>query len=262
MSDVMGGSPDHLHDGPQPVLAAQLTLPRVEYRACTTSTMDMAHALAEQGAPAGTLAVAGVQLAGRGRSGKSWTSEEDAGLWCTLLERPSDPRALAVLALRVGLALAETLAPLVDGDIQLKWPNDLLVNGRKLAGILIEVRWRDGLPEWAAIGVGINRRVPPTLPQVAHVRSSVTRDALLTAVVPALRRAAARRGPLGHDECAAWEVRDALRGREVDAPVAGEVRGISPDGAVLIVDATGAVHAVRSGSLVPASRAPGSAEGI
>ena len=145
---------------PSPLLVSQLGLARLDYHVRVTTTMDVAHALAEEGAPAGTLVLASSQAAGRGRSGKSWTSEPDAGLWCTLIERPRDARALEVLALRVGLHLADALAPLVDGAVQLKWPNDLYVHDRKLGGILIEVRWRDARPEWVAIGVGINRVVP------------------------------------------------------------------------------------------------------
>lgn len=211
--------------------------------------MDVAHALAEEGAPSGTLVLASSQAAGRGRSGKSWTSEPDAGLWCTLIERPRDARALEVLALRVGLELADALAPVVDGILQLKWPNDLYVGERKLGGILIEVRWRDAKPEWVAIGVGINRVVPAGYPEVAHVRDGVTRDALLEVVAPALRRASAAEGPLSSGECAAWASRDLAVGRRVLSPAQGTVQGITSTGAVVIDTAKGRVDC-HSGSLV------------
>lgn len=234
---------------PSPALAAQLGLARLDYHVRVTSTMDVAHALAEEGAPAGTLVLASSQAAGRGRSGKSWTSEPDAGLWCTLIERPPDAGALEVLALRVGLELAGSLTPLVDGHVQLKWPNDLYLDGRKLGGILIEVRWRDAKPEWVAIGVGINRRVPDGYPTVAHVRAGVTRDALLSVVAPALRRAAAAHGPLSAAECEAWASRDLAVGRRVLSPVQGIVRGITPNGAV-VIDTDQARIDCHSGSLV------------
>ncbi|MCE2902178.1 MAG: biotin--[acetyl-CoA-carboxylase] ligase [Gemmatimonas sp.] len=246
------GAAGRFVDGAQPALAARLGLAHVEYRTRTTSTMDVAHALADHGAPAGTLILAGVQEAGRGRGGKAWASEADAGLWCTLIERPADPRALDVLALRVGLGLASAVAPFVDGPVHLKWPNDLVAGGGKLAGILIEVRWRDGQPEWVAIGVGINLRAPAGFPMAAHVRAGVTRDALLVEVVPVLRAAAACGGPLSDAECAAWDARDAWRAQRVLGPVAGVVQGIAPNGAVLIRDDDDVVHAVRSGSLQPA----------
>lgn len=234
---------------PSPELAAQLGLARLDYHVRVTSTMDVAHALAEDGAPAGTLVLASAQASGRGRSGKAWASEPEAGLWCTLIERPEDTRALDVLALRVGLQLAVALEPSVDAPVRLKWPNDLFVGDRKLGGILIEVRWREAKPEWVAIGVGINRTAPASYPEVAHVRTGITRDALLAQVVPALRRAAAAHGPLGAEDCAAWAARDLAVGRRVTSPADGIVHGITPQGAVLIETAHGAI-ACQSGSLL------------
>lgn len=234
---------------PSPALVSQLGLTRLDYHVRVTSTMDVAHALAEEGAPAGTLVLASSQAAGRGRSGKSWTSEPDAGLWCTLIERPRDARALDVLALRVGLHLAEALTALVDGALQLKWPNDLFVGDRKLGGILIEVRWRDAKPEWVAIGVGINRVVPAGYPEVAHVRRGVTRDELLSAVAPQLRAAATAEGALTVRECAAWAARDLAVGRRVLSPAQGTVQGITPNGAV-VIDTDAGTIACHSGSLI------------
>ena len=255
--------------------------------------MDVAHAIAADGAPAGTLVLAASQEQGRGRSGKHWLSAPDAGLWCTFIERPRDARALDVLALRVGLHLAEALDALVDsareGPVQLKWPNDLWLASGKLGGILIEARWRDGVPEWVAIGVGINRRqvengqgtagaqgappqgappqgAPPqgAPPQgtslqgapplrTATVRADVSRDALLQAVVPALRRAAAMAGPLGEAECAAWARRDRMVGRVVRSPSPGVVEGITADGAVVIRGPDGVARSLQSGSLEEAN---------
>ncbi|MBY0488239.1 MAG: biotin--[acetyl-CoA-carboxylase] ligase [Gemmatimonadaceae bacterium] len=220
------------------------------YRERVGSTMDEVHRLAAEGAPAGTVVLASMQEAGRGRSGRPWLSEPDAGLWFTVLERPDDARALEVLALRVGLSLAEALTPLVHDAIGLKWPNDLLLGRRKLAGILIEVRWRDARPEWVAIGVGINRRVPEDYPMAAAVRSDVSRDVLLQAAVPAVRAAARGLGALTATECAAWAARDAAAGRPVREPVAGVVEGITPQGAVVIRTDDGRSRAIQSGSLV------------
>jgi BirA family biotin operon repressor/biotin-[acetyl-CoA-carboxylase] ligase len=220
------------------------------YRERVGSTMDEVHALAAQGAPAGTVVLASMQEAGRGRGGRPWLSEPDAGLWCTVLERPSDSRALDVLALRVGLSLADALTPLVSDAIGLKWPNDLLLGRRKLAGILIEVRWRDGRPEWVAIGIGINRRVPHEYPFAAAIREDVPRDQLLQAAVPAVRAAARGIGALTEAECARWASRDAAAGRPVREPVAGIVQGITPSGAVCIRLEDGTQREVSSGSLV------------
>ncbi len=235
---------------PSPEIVAALGVSQLVYRERVGSTMDEVHALAADGAPAGTVVLASMQDAGRGRGGRPWLSEPDAGLWFTVLERPSDVRALDVLALRVGLNLANALDDLVDESIQLKWPNDLLVNRRKLAGILIEVRWRDGRPEWVAIGVGINRRVPEDYPLAAAIRSNVSRDLLLQRAVPAVRAAACGLGALSEQECALWTVRDAAAGRAVREPLAGTVQGISAQGALRVCDDLGNVREISSGSLV------------
>src|SRR3954468_708598 len=123
------------------MLSELLKVPRVEVLETTTSTLDVAHRLAAEGAPAGTLILADEQTAGRGRDGKSWQSLPGAGLWLTLIERPEDSSGRGVLSLRIGLAAAEPLDRFAAEPIRLKWPNDLFVDGEKLAGILVEARW-------------------------------------------------------------------------------------------------------------------------
>jgi len=213
------------------------------------STLDVAHELAARGAEAGTLIVAETQTAGRGRLGRTWRSEKGAGLWLTLIERPEDASALEVLSLRVGLALAPVLDAYADSPIQLKWPNDLHVNGRKLAGILIEARWREGQPEWVAIGVGINLRPPASEPRAIGLRPGVDRDEILERVLPALRSAAERKGPLDDDELAAFAARDYARGRRCTEPAHGTVAGIDASGALLVEVASETIR-IRAGSLV------------
>ena len=90
-------------------IAATLALPRVVLFEEIGSTLDVAHRLGEEGAAAGTLVLADAQTAGRGRMGRSWQSEPGAGIWLTLLERPSGDDALTVLALRLALALGPAL---------------------------------------------------------------------------------------------------------------------------------------------------------
>ena len=174
----------------------------------------------------------------------------------TLIERPRDQRALDVLALRIGLALADALEPFAAGPITLKWPNDLFVGGGKLAGILIEARWREAVPEWVAIGVGVNRRVPASFPGAAAVWAEVTRDELLRAMIPAMRAATRLLGTLTPGECTAWAARDLTYGREITEPRPGRAMGINATGALLIAEPSGTTYAARSGSLVLAASDP------
>ena len=124
-----------------------------------------------------------------------------------------------------------------------------------MAGILIEARWRESLPEWVAIGVGVNRRVPTTFPDAASVRETVPRDDLLRAMLPAMRRAALQVGSLSPEECAQWGGRDLACGRDITEPRAGRAMGIDATGALLIAEPRGAMYAARSGSLVFAGEA-------
>lgn len=229
-------------------LARALSLPQVSALEVVGSTMDEAHRLAAAGAPAGTLVLAERQDSGRGRSGKRWSSAPRAGIWATLVERPRDAKAVEVLSLRVGLRLARVLERWTDAPIQLKWPNDLFVDGRKLAGVLIEARWRDQRPDWVAIGVGINLEVPHDQGDAAALRDAEA-PTVLGEMLPALRAAAFATGPLDDTERAEFDARDLARGRAVREPLPGVARGITPDGALLI-ESNGTRTPVRAGSLV------------
>ncbi len=224
------------------------------------STMDLAHTLANDGAPSGTVVLADAQYAGRGRSGKAWHSAAGDGLWCTVIERDAPPSGLDVLSMRLGLAIADVVSPWCDGDVGLKWPNDVLVaqsSGspwRKLAGILVEARWRDAQVEWIAIGIGLNLRASTSDAtsdvSMASLREGVTRAAVLHALIPRVRDAARSAGALTEDELSRWNARDMAVGQACSSPEAGVVARVQADGAVLITKTDGSEVAHRSGSLI------------
>lgn len=226
-----------------------MQLPRVLALDETTSTLDVAHRLGAEGAVAGTLVLADAQTAGRGRLGRAWTSEHGAGIWLTLIERPADNGGIEVLSLRIGVALAHALDEFVDTPISLKWPNDVYVAGRKLAGILVETRWRQAALEWVAIGIGINIRPPASEARAVGVRAGSSRLSILDAIIPGVRAAAAQLGPLTSNEVDAFSRRDFTRGQPCVQPVRGRVQGIDASGA-LCIDVGSEVVAVRSGSLI------------
>lgn len=211
--------------------------------------MDAAHALGEAGAPAGTLVLADEQTAGRGRKGSTWLAEPARGIWLTLLDRPADAAALEVLSLRVGLAAARALDAFAAAPVQVKWPNDLFAGGGKLAGVLIEARWRAQRPDWVAIGLGINVRPPRDFPAAAGLRTAVSRIDVLASIVPALRAAASRRGALDAGELGEYAERDYASGRRCLTPARGIVAGVTPVGELAVRTADGIEH-YRAGSLV------------
>ena len=118
--------------------------PRLHLRE-TTSTNDRARALAAAGAPHGTLVTAAAQTAGRGRQGRTWSAPPGRALLLSLVLRSPD----RMLPLAAAVAVADAAGP----DAAIKWPNDVLLDGRKVAGILAEARPQDG---WAVLGIGLN----------------------------------------------------------------------------------------------------------
>ncbi len=226
-----------------------LDVPRVELLESTTSTLDVAHRIAAEGAPAGTLVVANEQTAGRGRGGKSWQSSAGTGIWLTLIERPANSSGLEVLSLRVGLAAAEALDRFAPEPIRLKWPNDLYIDRGKLAGILVEARWREGSVEWVAIGLGVNVSAPLEVQNSAGLEPGTDRVDVLGELVPALRAAVIATGPLDASEREEFNARDMARGKACVQPAIGRVAGITPTGELLIALADSVVP-FRSGSLV------------
>ncbi len=228
-------------------LAACARVDRVELFDAVGSTMDEAHALAAHGAVAGTLVLSDSQLSGRGRNGKRWSSPR-RGVWLTLIERPADSSALDVLSLRIGLAAARALDAFAAEPIRLKWPNDLYVDAAKLAGVLVEARWRGDRLDWVAIGLGVNMDAPPEY-AAAVLEAGTSRADVIRALIPEIRGATALSGPLSPDEMDEYAARDLARGRVCSEPVRGRVAGIAPTGE-LLVELADSVARVRSGSLV------------
>ncbi len=123
----------------------------------TDSTNDRIRFLAEEGTPEGTLAIAERQMAGRGRRGRAWQAEAGEGVWMSLLLRPDiQPMQASVLTLLAGLALAEAIEKVTDLEVGIKWPNDILLNGKKLAGILTEMEGDMEAVRSVTVGMGIN----------------------------------------------------------------------------------------------------------
>jgi BirA family biotin operon repressor/biotin-[acetyl-CoA-carboxylase] ligase len=202
----------------------------------TDSTNTRARELAAEGATHGTIVTAGEQTAGRGRQGRVWTAPPGKALLYSAIVRPLQERH-AMLPLAAPLAVCETAEELQPGiECGVKWPNDVQVEGRKLAGVLIEARPQDG---WAVVGVGLNLSIAPDeFP--AELRDTAvslfdpgtgTRERgrrSLPAVAPAtplssphtaaevLSRHLAQWVEAEPDAVlAAWRQRDALRGREI-----------------------------------------------
>ena len=158
------------------------------------------------------------------------------------------------LSLRVGLVLADVLDDLIARGprTRLKWPNDVLVDDRKIAGILCEGRWQGDALQWLGVGVGVNvaNELPPELGGRAialrELLPAVRRIDVLDRLVPALLPLTRHHVPLTESECAAFARRDWLRGRQIRTPISGRAAGVRPDGA-LLVDTGAGTTMVREG---------------
>ena len=208
------------------------------------STNRRARALAAAGAPHGTLVTAEAQTEGRGRQGRAWVAPAGRALLLSVLVRGLDERH-AVLPLAAAVAVSRSCERAAGVSAQIKWPNDVWIDGRKVAGILVEGRPHEG---WAVIGVGLNvltreEEFPADLrgaatslaiagggsaPSVATVRSE-----LVAALADQLAADAAT-------TLAAWRQRDALLGSRVRwAGGEGIARGVSDAGALVVEAAAG-----------------------
>jgi BirA family transcriptional regulator, biotin operon repressor / biotin---[acetyl-CoA-carboxylase] ligase len=216
----------------------------------TGSTNDRARALATAGASHGTLVTAREQTAGRGRWGRTWVGPPGRALLMSLVLRELDP----LLPLRAGLAVAD----LAGESARVKWPNDVWVGGRKVAGILVEARPQSG---WAVLGIGVNVAVDVAdLPEELQATAGTLgrRPDELEDVLAELLRALERR--LAEPAAAlltALRERDALLGREVSWDGGeGVGAGIDDAGSLLVRLADGRAVALGSGEVLLRSMRP------
>jgi BirA family transcriptional regulator, biotin operon repressor / biotin---[acetyl-CoA-carboxylase] ligase len=200
------------------------------------STNTRARELAAAGAPHGTLVTAGEQRAGRGRQGRTWSAPPGRALLCSLVLR-DPPRLLPLLA---GVAVAE-VAEGLGARAQVKWPNDVLIDGRKVAGILVEGRPQE---RWAVLGIGLNVALragdfPPELRETATTlgRDPSAVEQTLVMLLGLLERWLEQSPAVVLD---AVRRRDALRGRRITWSAGeGIADGLDEEGRLVIVAGDG-----------------------
>jgi BirA family biotin operon repressor/biotin-[acetyl-CoA-carboxylase] ligase len=230
--------------------AAGLRAP-VRWDEVTGSTNATALDLAMRGAPEWTLVSAGHQTEGRGRLGRTWEDADGRGLLCSIVLRPTfPPDDAGLLTLLAGAAWAEAAREVAGVHAEVKWPNDVLVDGGKAGGVLAESRVRGGRLDAVILGSGINLEPPPGVDGAAGVGAAVDPVALLSAFlsgfragyeVPAERlsdrvrtRWRAVSATIGHDVDAARADGHRVAGRAVDVDPRGGLVLDTPDGPVVV----------------------------
>lgn len=226
------------------------------------STNDVARALAEDGAGHGELVITESQTKGRGRRGRTWLSPPGKNLTFSLVLRPNLPLdRVAELTLAAGVAVTEVLRSAAF-NAQLKWPNDVLIGGLKVAGILTETAVEEGILRYAILGIGLNVNVDPLPVELAGVATSlqavrgeaVPRALLLSALLGRLESWIEQIQGQGFagvlDRCRTWS---ATLGRRVhlEGPpvVEGMAESIEADGALLVRSDAGTVQRVVAGDV-------------
>lgn len=234
----------------------------------TDSTNSVALDMGKKGVQTGALVIAEMQTKGRGRLGRAWLSPPGAGLYFSIILRPRlQPADMPKITLCAGLAVCKAVETLTGLSPKIKWPNDLLLDGRKFGGILMETAAMGGAKTMlAALGIGINVTTPldsfqPELRQKAtsllvHSGRTYQRGDLLAAVLSELDSVLTR---LEQNDfggiLAEWKERDGIKGLRLTwltpegLVVAGVSLGPDEEGVLFIKDDNGAVHRVLSGDI-------------
>jgi len=225
---------------------------RIDLESCA-STNDEAARYARAGASHGTLVIAERQEAGRGREGRAWASPS-GGLYFSAVMRPPLPLAdVPPITLAIGIAVCDA-ARAFGAAAALKWPNDVLIGDKKLAGVLVETQSQGGRLDSVIVGIGVNLGSVPDAVASRAIALDVDREAFIAELVAQLERWVDRYVACGLDSIIpSWQQRMApglsARATIDGAAMSGELAGIDLDGSLLLRDDTGKVHRVRSGDV-------------
>lgn len=243
------------------------------YLEVCASTNDEAAAWArdaEQPAPHGGVVVAETQTGGRGRLGRRWHSPPGENLYLSVVLRPPpslEPRALPPLTLVTAVALAETIAAF-DVEPDLRWPNDVCVEGRKLAGVLTEMSCQGERVSFVVVGIGVNLNARGLPPELAERATTLTNEAGVAIDRAAFAAELCRRMERWYDTfiargsrpvVAAWKLHSHMLGQPVtignngdpDGQLTGIAEDLDGDGALRVRTPDGHVRRVLTGEVLP-----------
>lgn len=248
----------------QAALRTQIIGQRIVYHASLGSTNDLAKELAEAGAAEGTLVIADEQTSGRGRLGRRWLSPPRLNLLLSLIFRPTlSPSQVQRLTMICSLAAADAIRQVAGLEAQIKWPNDILLAGKKAGGILTELGFRGDALAYAIVGLGLNvnlraeqlpeelRGVATSIAQVAG--RPIPREPLLCALLERIeQRYEQLRG--GQVPVAEWAARLATLGKAVrvsegGGTIEGYAEAVDADGALWLRLADGRSQRILAGDV-------------
>lgn len=233
----------------------------------TTSTQEDARRLAEAGAPEGTVVIAEEQTGGRGRMGKKFYSPYGKGIWMSIVLRPTQPLHLTQqLTLLAGVAVRRAILKTTGVEAGIKWPNDLLIEGKKVCGILLESATEDDRVRYCIAGIGISANLreedyPDELKSIAtslRITSgqNADRNELIGSILNEMESLYELYNDQGFEPIASlWEAASVTLNREVSVHssrgvLTGTAAGLHPSGALLVRNEDGELVPVFSGDIV------------
>ncbi len=238
---------------------------RLEYFDETDSTNIRARKLAEEGAPHGTLVVADSQRTGKGRRGRAWISPRGVGIWMSLVLRPPIcPVGASMLTLVAGMAVVKGVRKSTGLKAMIKWPNDAILSGKKICGILTEMSTEEDRIRYVITGIGINVNVSSFPEEIAEKATSlkeelgeaVKRSLVIAAVAEAFEEFYDSFLKTHDMSCLMEDYNKALVNRNRQVTVLdsrgqyqGRALGIDPEGSLLVQRRDGTVESVISGEV-------------
>lgn len=230
----------------------------------TDSTNTKAKESAVKGAPEGTLIISEKQTKGRGRKGRKWFSPSQEGIYISIILRPTiPPNEAPKITLLTAVAVAETLLSLTSLKIDIKWPNDILVNGKKIAGILTEISTEPDAIDYVVVGLGLNVNTPDFPDDIKEIATSLfvetgehfSRVRLIREYLqwhekyyeifkrvgfePVIKRWRELTNIIGHR----------IMVEMIDEKYIGEVQDVDNDGVLILKDDRGRLHRIISGDV-------------
>jgi BirA family biotin operon repressor/biotin-[acetyl-CoA-carboxylase] ligase len=239
---------------------------KVIYDSTVKSTQEIAHQLAREGAPEGSIVLADEQTGGRGRLGRAWQSPSGTGIWMSLILRPEIPLQKAPqLTLLIAVAATKAIENVTGLDVAIKWPNDLLIKGKKIAGILTELQAEADSIHSVIVGIGmnVNQEKKHFSEEIAEIATSLSiesgqtykRAEIIGSILKEIE-------DLYHNYLEngftvvklLWEARAFSLGKRITArsftgSITGYAKGITDEGVLLLEDDHGKVHQIYSADI-------------
>ena len=239
---------------------------KIVYQPSVKSTQEIAYSLARDGAPEGSIVLADEQTGGRGRLGRAWQSPAGTGIWMSLILRPEIPLQKAPqLTLLIAVAASKAIEKVTGLEAAIKWPNDLLINGKKTAGILTELQAEADSIHSVIVGIGmnVNQESKHFSEEIAQIATSLAIEGgktykraevigYLLQEIDSLYHQYLQNG-FGVIKLL-WEARafslgKRITARSVTGSITGYAKGITDEGVLLLEDDTGRVHSIYSADI-------------